>query len=206
MSDRGDGYRYRQRGDAYALEQALSLAGKHPLPLTARSLTAEEIATIDHRIYPILFGIYGFGVAVILLFAWFGTEERDGAVFPVAAIFALVLLIPLWLFARFKAGRRKDYRDPMESVAASAEGITIRSAGRAAKPDYRDVVVSGFVLLPGAKSRVLFLGVALDGPFGPLRLENMAYKDGTITAAAIVSQRHALGLAVPPTLTRIPSP
>ena len=183
--------------DAQALEQALRLAAKHPLPLTARSLTAEEIAAIDHRIYPIVFGLYGVGAVAILLYAWFGTEQGDGAVFPIAAIVALVLVLPLWLFARFKAGRRKDYRDPLASIEASADGVTIRSAGRTARLGYGEVVMNGFVLLPGAKSRVLFLGVALDGPFGPVRLENMAYKDGTITAAAIVAQRQALGLPTP---------
>ncbi|MDB5710752.1 MAG: hypothetical protein JWL96_2822 [Sphingomonas bacterium] len=187
---------YRERADAQALEQALNLAPKNPLPLTARSLTAEEVAAIDRRIYPIVFGLYGVGAVGILLFAWFGTEQGDGAVFPIAAIVALVLLVPLGLFARFKAGRRKDYRDPLASIEASADGVTIRSAGRTARLDYRDVVVGEFILLAGAKSRVLFLGVALDGPFGPLRLENMAYQSGTITAAAIVAQRHALGLPV----------
>jgi hypothetical protein len=197
MSSRGDGY--RERGDAYALEQALSLAGKNPLPLTARSLTAEEIAAIDRRIYPILFGLYGVGATGILLVAWFGTAASDGAVFPIAAIVALALLVPLWLFARFRAGRRKDYRDPMESVEARADGVTIRGAGREAPLGYSDLVVTGFILLPGAKSRVLFLGVTLDGPFGPVRLENMTYKDGTLAAAAIVAQRDALGLAMPAT-------
>lgn len=187
---------YRERADAQALEQALNLAAKNPLPLTARSLTAEEIATIDRRIYPIVFGLYGVGVVGILLFAWFGTEQGDGAVFPIAAIVALVLLVPLGLFARFKAGRRKDYRDPMASIEASLDGVTIRNAGRTARLDYREVVVAEFILLAGAKSRVLFLGVTLEGPFGPLRLENMAYQSGTVTAAAIVAQRHALGLQV----------
>lgn len=181
-----------------ALEQALDLAAKHPLPLTARSLTAQEIAAIDHRIYPIIFGLYGVGAVGILLVAWFGAEGKVD-LFPIAAVVALVLLVPLGLFARFKAGRRKDYRDPLVSIAADGEGITIRSAGREARLAYRDIALSGFVLLPGAKSRVLFLGVALDGPFGPLRLENLAYRDGTITAAAIVAQRHALGLSVPAT-------
>lgn len=187
---------YRERADAQALEQALNLAAKNPLPLTARSLTAEEVAAIDRRIYPIVFGLYGVGVVGILLFAWFGTEQGDGAVFPIAAIVALVLLIPLGLFARFKAGRRKDYRDPVASIEASLDGVTIRSAGRTGRLDYREVVVAGFILLAGAKSRVLFLGVTLEGPFGPVRLENMAYKDGMITAAAIVAQRHKLGMPV----------
>jgi hypothetical protein len=189
---------YGERADEQALEQALSLAAKNPLPLTARSLTAEEIAAIDRRIYPIVLGLYGVGAAGILLFAWFGTEGAAG-VFPVAAIVALALLLPLCLFARFKAGRRKDYRDPLVSIAASGEGITIRSAGREARLAYRDVAPDAYILLPGAKSRVLFLGVVLDGPFGPVRLENMAYQAGTITAAAIVAQRHALGLPVPAT-------
>jgi hypothetical protein len=136
------------------------------------------------------------GAVGILLFAWFGTEQGDGAVFPIAAIVALVLLIPLGLFARLKAGRRKDYRDPLEAIEASPDGVTIRCAGRTATLDYREVVVGDFILLAGAKSRVLFLGVTLDGPFGPVRLENMAYRSGTITAAAIVAQRHALGLPV----------
>ena len=197
---------YRERADAQALEQALNLAAKNPLPLTARSLTAEEVAAIDRRIYPIVFGLYGVGVVGILLFAWFGTEQGDGAVFPVAAIVALVLLVPLGLFARFKAGRRKDYRDPMASIETSQDGVTIRSAGRTATLGYGEVVVNDFILLAGAKSRVLFLGVAVDGPFGPVRLENMAYQSGTITAAAIVAQRHKLGLPVLPTAMNIPSP
>ena len=197
---------YRERADAQALEQALNLAAKNPLPLTARSLTAEEVAAIDRRIYPIVFGLYGVGVVGILLFAWFGTEQGDGAVFPIAAIVALVLLVPLGLFARFKAGRRKDYRDPMASIETSQDGVTIRSAGRTATLGYGEVVVNDFILLAGAKSRVLFLGVAVDGPFGPVRLENMAYQSGTITAAAIVAQRHKLGLPVLPTAMNIPSP
>jgi hypothetical protein len=188
---------YRERADAQGLDQALSLADKHPLPLTARSLTAAEVAAIDRRIYPIVFGLYGVGATGILLVAWFGSE--GGAVVPIAAIVALSLLVPLWLFARFRAGRRSDYRDPMASVEARADGVTIRGPGREARLGYRDLVVTGFVLLPGAKSRVLFLGVMLDGPFGPVRLENMAYRDGTLAAAAIVAQRHALGLAVPAT-------
>lgn len=192
MSARAD--HYRDRADAQALEQALNLAAKNPLPLTATSLTAEEVAAIDHRVYPIVFGLYGVGVGGILLFAWFGTEQGNGAVFPIAAAVALALLVPLWLFARFKAGRRKDYRDPVAAIEASADGVTIRSAGHTARLGYSEVVVDGFVLLPGMKSWVLFLGVTLEGPFGPVRLENMAYRSGAITAAAIVAQRHALGL------------
>jgi hypothetical protein len=184
---------YHERADAQALQQALDLAAKHPLPLTARGLTAEEIAAIDRRAYPVILGLYGVGAAGILLFAWFGTE--GAGVFPIAAVVALALLAPLWLFARFKAGRRKGYRDPLVSVTASADGVTIRSAGRGASLGYGDIVPGEYILLSGAKSRVLFLGVALDGPFGPVRLENMAFAAGTITAAAIVAQRHALGLA-----------
>jgi hypothetical protein len=184
---------YRDSADAQALEQAVNLAAKNPLPLTARSLSAEEIAAIDHRIYPIVFGIYAVGAIGILLFARFGTEGEAG-LFPIAAIVALVLLVPLWLFARFKAERRKAYRDPLQSVEASVDGVTIRDAGRTARIAYGEVAVAEVILLSGAKSRVLFLGVALDGPFGPVRLENMAYKHGTLAAAAIVAQRHALGL------------
>lgn len=191
MSSRADFY--RDSADKQALEQALNLAAKHPLPLTARSLSAEEIAAIDQRIYPIVFGLYCVGAVGILLLARFGADEEAG-LFPIAAIVALALLVPLGLFARFKAGRRKDYRDPLQSVEASADGVTIRNAGRTARIAYGDVALADIILLGGAKSRVLFLGVALDGPFGPVRLENMEYKNGTITAAAIVAQRHALGL------------
>jgi len=141
----------------------------------------------------------------ILAFAGFNADGETGLL-PIVIPFTLVLLVPLWFFARFKAGRRKDYRDPLESIAASADGVTIRSAGREASLAYRDVALTGFALLPGRRSQVLFLGITLNGPYGPLRLENMAYKDGTITAAAIVAQRHALGLTVPVTENRIPSP
>lgn len=186
---------YRDRADAQALEQALNLAARYPLPLTARSLTVEEIAAIDRRSYPIVLGLFGVGAVGILLLAWFGADGAAG-LFPIVVIVALALLVPLWLFARFRAARRRDYRDPMESVEASVDGVTIRSAGRVASLGYREVAVNDVILLGGAKSRVLFLGVALEGPFGTVRLENMTYKDGTLAAAAIVAQRHALGLAL----------
>jgi len=187
---------FRRRADAQALEQALNLAASHPLPLTARSLTAEEIATIDHRIYPILLSLYGIGAAAILSFAWFGSEG-DSGIFPIAAIIALALLVPVGVVARVRARRRKDYRDPLVSIEAGVQEVTVRDAGREARLDYRDVVIGDFLMLSGARSRALFLGVTLDGPFGPVRLDNMAYENGTITAAAIVARRHGSGLPVP---------
>src|SRR4051812_9954404 len=90
--------------DEQARQQAISLASRRPLPITARSMTPQEIAAIDRLYYPAIPGVYGVGALGLLAAVWFG----DSASVPMLPIVAavLILFVPLWLFARWKAGRR----------------------------------------------------------------------------------------------------
>ena len=118
---------------------------------------------------------------------------------PIVAV-VVILFVPLWLFARWKAGRRQDYRDPGINVDVGEDEIAIRHPGSTIHIAYADAVVSGFLVQGHRRSlgararRVLFLGITLNTPIGPLAIENRTYKLGTRTAAAIVKRRDELGL------------
>jgi hypothetical protein len=188
--------------DEQARQQAISLAGQRALPITARSMTAQEIAAIDRLYYPAILGAYAIGAIGLLAALWFGGDGEGHGLFAIAASAALILSLPLWLLARSKAGRRQDYRDPGIAVDAGADGIAIRHPGSTIHIAYADAAIAGFIVQAAAAAkgartrRVLFLGITLDTPLGPLAIENRSYKLGTRTAAAIVSGRDALGLPV----------
>lgn len=60
-----------------ARDQALALAERTPLPVTARSLTAAEVARINARFVPIMLGIFLFiALPLLLLFAFNPANAR----------------------------------------------------------------------------------------------------------------------------------
>lgn len=185
--------------DEQARQQAISLARRRPLPITARSMTPQEIAAIDRLFYPAIVGVYAVGATGLLAAAWFGGDRDSLPMLPIVA-FVLILLVPLWLFARSKAGRRRDYRDPGINVDVGEDEIAIRHPGSTIHIAYADAVIPGFIvqaagLAKGARERrVLFLGITLNTPLGPLAIENRTYKLGTRTAAAIIKRRDDLRL------------
>ncbi len=180
--------------DAQARQQAISLARRRPLPITARRMTPQEIATTDRLFYPAILGVYAIGALGLLTALWFGGDRDSMPMLPIVAI-VLILFVPLWLFARWKAGRRQDYRDPGINVDVGEDEIAIRHPGSTIHIRYADAVIPGFIvqgaaLARGARTRrVLFLGITLNTPIGPLAIENRNYKLGTRTAAAIVKRR-----------------
>ena len=185
-----------------AYRQAVSLGEKQVLPLTARSLTEKEVAAIDRRFYPVILGIFWTGALPLLIGIHVYGDPTEPNLFLIATTGALLLTVPLWLFARRKAGQRQDYRDPQITIEAGEHGIELRSTTHAVIIPYADTKIISPILetvggQKGASPAVLFLGITLESPGGPLQLENRHYKFGTRTAAAIIAKRKQAGIVDP---------
>jgi len=188
--------------DDEARDQALALARRTPLPITARSLTEAEVARIDGRYVPVVLGIYLAGaVPLFLLFAFAGNPGVPQLALLLAAEAALGLL--LWLLARRRARRRADYRDPRIVVEIGEGGATVRSAGRDYALGYREASVTfTAVRLRGVRH---FLGLVLASPLGPLRLDALWFRPGRTLAAALAGKLAEHG-ALPPLADREAAP
>lgn len=173
-----------------ARRQALEFAATLALPVTARSLTAAEVARVDGRYVPIILCIY-FAVALPLLtiFAVAGAEG-PGSVAILAGVVALLGVV-LWLVARRRAGARRGYRDPDIVVEIGADAMTLRAPGRVEALDYADARAS--VTFARIRRSSYFLGMVLESPLGPLRLEDLSFKPGRTAAAALAGRLEAHG-------------
>lgn len=171
--------------------QALELAATLTLPVTARSLTAAEIARIDGRYVPIILCIFfAFALPLLAIFA-VASGSGPGSVMIVAGVMALIAAL-LWLIARRRARARADYLDPAIVIEIGAEGITLRAPGRIETLDYTEAKAGiNYVRMRGATH---FLGMALESPLGPLRLEDPSFKPGRTAAAALAGRMDAKGV------------
>ena len=173
-------------GDREALRQAISRAGELPLPVTARSLTAAEVARVDRILVPYGLGIFFFCFALVLLLILFDPDLRSPENLAIFAASALLIGLPLWLLLRRGARRRRDYRDPQIVVEVGEGGMTLRSPGRVDELAYDGADFTFFA--PVLKGRAAFLGIALESPLHTLRLDDRWFKSGSAAAAAIVSK------------------
>jgi len=176
-----------------AVAQAIEIAGRNPLPLAARSLTAAENRALQRKEVGCLFD----GGAMLLLlmplmlfmsgdpvFAWRVAPWCLGAAPLVWAIG--------WLL-KWRAGR--GYVDPRIEVEAAEDGLTIRRGGMAERLDYAALSLR---VRPGAFDRNPFLSVALELAGGPIELDNSRFKRGRTTGAAILARALAGGGRISP--------
>lgn len=170
--------------DDEALGQALELAGRTALPLTARSLTEAEVAKVDGRALPLILGLYAVLAVPVLLIAAFSGLGAGALALTAAVAVSLGGLI--WFFARRRARGRIGYRDPRAVLEIGTDAMTLRTPGHFETIAYADARMAvESVRLRGA---TYFLGLILETPRGPLRLEDLWYKPGRTAAAAIAGR------------------
>ena len=189
--------------DAALLRQALWIAGRHKLPLSARSFTHKEYTASMRRQW----GCVLNGAALVLVFlpfsfAFGGDEDVssddtfgwDAAIWIAPYAFGLALLVWLASFVvKWRAG--KGYADPGIKVEVWDEGVTVTSPGHRHTLAFADLKPELCnVGLGGAK----FLGIVLASPTGPLALDDLAFKGGRTAAAAIVGRCVAAGALAAP--------
>jgi hypothetical protein len=171
-------------GGDEARDQALELAGRTTLPLTARSLTEAEIARVDGRVVPVLLGLYLVPALPLLLIAAF--SGLGAGALALTAAFAALLAGLLWVVAHRRARARNFYRDPQAVLEIGTDAMTLRTPGHVDKLAYADTRFAvESVRLRGA---TYFLGLVLETPRGPLRLEDLWCKPGRTAAAAVVGR------------------
>ena len=179
-------------GDREALRQAISRAGEQTLPVTARSLTAAEVARVDRILIPYGLGVFFFCFAAILLLILFDPDLRSPENLAIFTASALLIGLPLWFFLRRGARRRRDYRDPQIVVEVQEGGLTLRSPGRVDEIAFDGADFTFFA--PVLKGRAAFLGIVLESPLDRLRLDDRWFKSGSAAAAAIVRKCDDAGL------------
>jgi hypothetical protein len=175
-----------QKADREALHQALKIAGGQTLPVTARSLTAAEVAAIDRGMMPIGLGVYLVIVFAILVMLVLDPTPGNLETLAIVVPFASLMGLGLWLFLRSRGRRRRDYRDPQIVVEVQEGGLTFRAPGRVAELPYDGADFS--FNAPTAQNSTFFLGIVLESPFIPLRLDDLWFKPGRAVAAAIVKK------------------
>ena len=90
----------------------------------------------------------------------------------------------MWLFLRSRGRKRRDYVDPQIVVEVKEAGLTLRAPGRMVELPYDS---AGFSFnAPTAENATFFLGIVLESPFDPLRLDDQWFRPGRNAAAAIV--------------------
>ena len=165
--------------DDKALRQALEIAARHKLPATARSYTKAEIRMRNRSNRPVLFGTVAVLILATLWTMFLELEDLDLllAVGPYAL--AAIPIIGLIIFFWPRGGI--DYRDPRISIEAGEAALTIAGPDGAHVLDYANLP---FTLTRGLGGG--FDGIVLDSPLGSIPLDNIGYKWGRTTAAAIV--------------------
>jgi hypothetical protein len=176
--------------DADTIRQALKLAARLDLPLTARSLTAAEMAAIDRRNWGCLLaplGALGLWLALALIL---DPPQRASDALVVAALL-LSLPVLAWLATRWRFRKPSDYVDPNIVVEVASDGITIAVDGRLKRLDFAEAAARfGYVL---RRRGGAFSGVVLDLPGRPIALDGNMLR-GLDAAAALVGGFVAAGL------------
>jgi len=178
--------------DREALHRALKLADKQTFPVTARSLTAAEVAAIDRSMVPIGLGFFLFFVFAILILLFFDSSPGSRETMAIVALFSLVLGLGLWLFLRSRGRKRREYRDPQIVVEVGEDGLTLRAPGRVNQLAF-DSANFAFNATTMQNS-TFFMGIVLESPFGPLRLDDLWFKPGKTAATAIVKKCDDAGM------------
>lgn len=178
-----------------AVKQAMEIAGRHPLPLHARSLTAAENRALQRKELGCLFD----GGAMLLVIAPFslllsGDPGIAWRVAPWCLGAAPIVWGIGWLLKR-RAGR--GYVDPRIEVEATEEGVIVfHGDDTSLRHDYASLSVA---VVPGPFERNPFLNILLELPGGEaIALDNSHYKNGRTTGAAILARVKAAGGRVRP--------
>ena len=177
-----------------AVKQAIEIAGRHPLPLHARSLTARENRAMAVREVGCLFD-GGALLLFVLPFSLLLSGDWDFArsVAPWCLGAAPIVWGIGWLLKR-RAGR--GYVDPRIEVEATEEGVVVFHGDETSlRHDYAALSVA---VVPGAFERNPFLNIVLELPSGPIVLDNGHYRRGRTTGAAILARVKAAGGEVRP--------
>ncbi len=176
-----------------AVAQAIEIAGRNPLPLTARSLTAAENRALQRKEIGCLFDGGAMLLALMpLMLLLSGDPAFAWRVAPWCLGAAPVVWAIGWLL-KWRAGR--GYVDPRIELEASEDGLTIRRGGVAERLDYAGLSIA---VRAGAFERNPFEAIVLDAPSGPITLDNGHFKRGRTTGAAILARVRAAGGRVHP--------
>ena len=178
-----------------AVRQAIEIAGRHPLPLAARSLTAAENRKLQRKELGCLFDGGAFLLAVLpfsLLLS--GDPGIAWRIAPWCLGAAPIVWGIGWLLKR-RAG--KGYVDPRIELEATEEGLIVfHGDGTSLRHDYAALSLQ---VRPGAFERAEFLGIVLELPGGEaLSLDNSHYRFGRTAGAAILARVKAAGGRVRP--------
>lgn len=177
-----------------AVRQALEIAARNPLPLTARSLTEAENKAAQRKEMGCLFdGGAGLLVLLPIMLLLSGDPAIAWRVAPWCMGAAPLVWGIGWLLKR-RAGR--GYVDPRLELEATDEGLIVRHADKTSlRHDYANLAVR---VRPGAFERNPFLTIVLELPSGPIPLDNSHYSRGRTTGAAILARVKAAGGHVSP--------
>ena len=179
-----------QQVDFMLIAQAGDLARKQSATLSARSLTAKEVAAKDRFLLvwgtPIYLGI--MLVPLILLASQGGREVE--AVLPVLLLIIYCGTILVAGVGVYRARRRSAYRDPHITLEVTPANLTIRDPDHEFVLDYAELEISfeKMAMWDRYGKHVFFLGIALSTALGPLRLRDDWFLSGKAAAAMIVER------------------
>lgn len=177
-----------------AVRQAIEIAGRHRLPLAARSLTARENRALQRKEVGCLFD----GGALLLVVAPFSLllSGDPGIAWRVApwCLGAAPIVWGIGWALKRRAGR--GYVDPRIEVEATEDGVIVFHGDETSlRYDYGAI---GVAVVPGPFERNPFLHAVLELPSGPIPLDNGHYRHGRTTGAAILARVKAAGGRVRP--------
>lgn len=185
-----------QQVDFMLIAQAGDLARKQGPTLSARSLTAKEVAAKDRFLLiwgtPIYLGI--MLVPLILLASQGGREVES--VLPVLLLIIYCGTVLVAGVGAYRARRRSAYRDPRITIEVTPANLTIRDPDHEFVLTYAELEISfeKMALWDRYGKHVFFLGIALSTALGPLRLRDDWFLSGKAAAAMIVERCTKEGL------------
>lgn len=176
--------------DPDAIRQALKLAARLDLPVTARSLTAAEMAAIDRRQWGCLvapFGALGLWLAFFLVY---DPPRQEGDALVIAAML-LALPVLLWLATRWRFRKPSAYVDPNVVVEVTKDGVAIALDGRLHRLDFSEAAARFGHALRGRGGT--FRGIVLNLPGRPVEFGAFML-NGWNAAAMVVAGIVAAGI------------
>lgn len=164
-----------------AVEAALKLAGRQALPVSARSLTRGELLD-KHRS---VIGLASLGLLVFFLFALFLVAGEGRALASAVTMIALVAAAAMFVAGRARMGRHAGYRDPRIRIEARDDGVEYSGPDGVRRIGWSEIEAKVNYAV-GENRHVMFTGLTLASPFGPITLEDGWYANGQALAAEIV--------------------
>ena len=165
-----------------AAAQALELAQGLRLPVSARSRPTGEMRSKGCLLNLIVIFI-GMVVAVVLaaVLAGLGGGMRGtiGLVLVVAVAIIALSAVRKGLQSGFTG-----YIDPELTIEAGSAGVTFKGPAGSRAVGYGPIEAE--ILSMAVRHSVRFIGVRIESPFGPLKLDDAHFVNGRTAAAAIV--------------------